>query len=267
VTLPRLIALLGLLGALLPAAARGDTAALPQGPEQAISIVRGQPIMLLELVESGDGLDEVEFAIDGKRFQTDHFAPFGDYIPTRRFDRLGFALEVEHTLTASSVDFFTEQRTELARHPLFIHPMPVIPRVHVFPMVVKKQTRLVGFQLRGIARGSRVKAWGRGFLRRGGRFELPLRRRKIGPTSRTYVVPGGLLWRRHSHPQIIFSIGPPPGETKFGFQPRGRIFIGVLRTKRNGDTGIRQTDRWQRCALSLSRNGGPPRRASCVYLF
>jgi hypothetical protein len=261
-----LLALVVLLSAVAPASALGDGSAYPEGPRQEISMVRGQPIMLPPLVEREGELDEVEIAIDGRAFQTDHFAPFGDYIPTRRFDRLGFELEVEHVLTATSIDFFSERRTELARYPLVIHPLPVIPRVHVYPLVVKKQTRLVGFQLRGIARGSRVRAWGRGFLHRGGLFKLPLRRRKSGIASRTYIVPGGLLWRRHSHPHVIFSIGPPPGEMKFRFEPRGRVFTGVLRTKRNGDTGIRQTDNWKRCAYSLSRRGGPPARASCVYL-
>jgi hypothetical protein len=266
-TLLRIFLALGLVSALLPASALAGAEAIPEGPEQRITIVRGQPIRLPELAEREGGLDEVELAIDGKGFQTDHFPPYGDYIPTRRFDRLGFAVEVEHILTASTVDFFSETRTELARYPLVIHPLPVIPRVHVFPLVVKKQTRLVGFQLRGIAPGAQVKAWGHGFLYRRGRFELPLRRRKTGSSSRTYVVPGGLLWRRHTHPHLIFSFGPPRDEFIFGVAPRGRIFTAVVRTKRNGDTGLRQTDNWKKCAYGLTWNGGPPHMASCFYLF
>ncbi|HEU4738615.1 MAG TPA: hypothetical protein VFS54_05980 [Solirubrobacterales bacterium] len=262
----RSLALAALALALLPASVHADGSAFPEGPEQEISMVRGQPILLPPLTASRE-IDEVRVTIDGRAIQTDHFAPYEDLISTRRFDRLGFQLEVEHTITQEAFNFFDEEAIASASYPLVIHALPVIPRVHVYPMVVKKQTHLVGFQLRGIARGSRVMAWGHGFLGRRGRFEVPLRPRKIGDSSRTYVVPAGLQWRRHSHPHLIFSFGAPPGEVKYRFQPRGRIFTGVLRTKRNGDTAIRQTDGWKRCAWNLSEAGRPPRRASCFYLF
>lgn len=228
-------------------------------------MVRGQPISLPPLSGTSE-FDEVRIAVDEETIQTDVFAPFGEYIPTRRFDRLGFELEVEHQLTERAYSF-DERELASATYRLFIHPVPVIPRVHIYPMVVRKQTRLVGFQLRGIPRGARVLAWGHGFSYHRGKAPVPLRRRKVGDSSRTYVVPGGLFWRRHSHPHVIFSIGPPPGEVRFGFQPRGRLFTGVLRTRRNGDTAIRQTDGWKRCTYELTTGGRPPRKVSCVYLF
>lgn len=255
-----------LASALLPAAARGDASATPLGPERRISIVRGQPISLAPLTEDEGSLEEVQFAIDGKPFQTDDFPPFGEFISTRRFDRLGVGLEIEHMLTAAEIDFFSDSRTELARYPLVVHPLPIIPRVHVYPLVFENQTRLVGFQLHGIPRGGRVRAWGRGFLHGNAWSPLRLRIRKREERSRTYVVPGGLAWVAWSHPHVIFSLGPPRGARRFGFEPRGRLFSGVLRTKRNGDTGIRQTDGWRRCTVTLAWNGKPPPKASCVHL-
>jgi len=258
------IVLASIFSALLPSSALADASAGPD-LEGKISMVRGQPIFLPPLKATRE-IDEVRVAVDGRSIQTDDFPPFEDIISTRRFDRLGFQLEVEHTLTQKA---FTFDGTEVASadYALFIHPLPVIPRVHVFPMVVKKRTHLVGFQLRGIRQGSPVRAWGHGFIDGHGLFAIPLRLRKALPTSRTYVVPGGLSWHRGNHPHLIFSIGSPRGELEFGFQPRGRVFTGFLRTKRNGDTAIRQTDRWKRCAYNLTHDGRPPQRASCVYLL
>lgn len=260
------LVLLTLLPALIPVSARADASAYPVGPEKRISMVRGQPITLAPLAEDEGSLEEVRFAVDGKTIQTDHFAPFGDFISTKRFDRLGFALEAEHTLTAMSIDFFSETESEVGRYPLVIHELPVIPRVHVYPLVFEDRTQLVGFQLHGIPRGGRVRAWGRGFIHGSGWTPLPLRARKRGERSRTYVVPGGLAWARWRHPHVIFSIAPRRGARRYGFEPRGRLFAGVLRTKRNGDTGIRQTDGWRRCTYMLSWRGKPPPKVSCVYL-
>ncbi|MGN6202235.1 MAG: hypothetical protein ACTHNY_07515 [Solirubrobacterales bacterium] len=252
------------LGLSAPASAGADGAAYPDLNGR-ISMVRGMPISLPPLNNTSE-YNEVRIAIDGRTIQTDDFAPFGEYIPTRRFDHLGFELEVEHQLTETGYNFNDEVLAS-ASYPLFIHPLPVIRRVHIYPLVVKKRTHLVGFQLRGIERRARVMAWGHGFRRRQGDPQIPLRRRKTGDSSRTYVVPGGLSWRRHSHPHVTFSISPPPSQTRFGFQPRGRLFTGVLRTQRNGDTSLKQTDGWKRCTYELSTQGRPPRRASCVYLF
>ena len=258
------IVLLALVPALLPVSARADASAYPVGPEKRISIVRGQPITVAPLMENEGTLDEVRFAVDGKPIQTDHFAPFGDFISTKRFDHIGFALEAEHTLTATAIDFFSETETEIGRFPLVVHALPVIPRVHVYPLVFADRTQLVGFQLRGISRGGRVRAWGRGFVHGNAWSPLPLRIRKRGESSRTYVAPGGLAWVPWSHPHVIFSIAPRRGAHRYGFAPRGRLFAGVLRTKRNGDTGIRQTDGWKRCTYMLSWDDKPPPKVSCV---
>jgi hypothetical protein len=258
--------LLALIPALLPVSARADGSAYPVGPEKRISMVRGQPITVAPLAENEGSLDEVRFAVDGKPIQTDHFAPFGGFIQTRDFDRIGFALETEHTLTATAIDFFSETETEVGRYPLVIHALPVIPRVHVYPLVFEDRTRLIGFQLHGLPRGGRVRAWGRGFTNGRAWAPLPLRIRKRGERSRTYVVPGGLAWVPWSHPHVIFSIAPRRGARRYRFEPRGRVFAGVLRTKRNGDTGIRQTDGWTRCTYVLSWRGKPPPKVSCVYL-
>jgi hypothetical protein len=255
-----------LVSTLLPATAQGDASATPLGPENRISIVRGQPIALPPLTENEASLEEVRFAIDGKPFQTDDFPPFGQFISTRRFDRLGIEPEVEYTLTATAVDFFSDTQTELARYPLVMHPLPVVPRVHVYPLVYENETHLVGFQLHGISRGGRVRAWGRGFAEGNAWSPLRLRLRKRAERSRTYVAPGGLSWVPWSRPHVIFSIGPPRGARRFGFEPRGRLFSGVLHTKRNGDTGIRQTGGWRRCTYALSWEGKPPPKVSCVHL-
>jgi hypothetical protein len=186
------VVLLALIPALLPVSARADASAYPVGPEKRISIVSGQPITVAPLAGNEGSLEEVRFAVDGKPIQTDHFAPFGDFISTRRFVRIGFALEAEHTLTATAIDFFSE--AEIGRYPLVIHALPVVPGVHVYPLVFEDRTRLVGFQLHGIPRGGRVSAWGRGFIHGSAWSPLPLRIRKRGEWSRTYVVPGGLAW-------------------------------------------------------------------------
>jgi hypothetical protein len=256
-----------LLPALVPVAAQADASTYPVGPQKAISMVRGQPISVVPLAEDESFFEEVRFAVDGKAIQTDNFAPFGDFIPTKRFDRLGFALEQEHILTASSIDFFSETETEVERYPLVIHALPVIPRVHVYPLVFENRSALVGFQLHGIPLGGRVRAWGRGFIHGNAWAPLSLRVRKRGERSRTYVVPGGLAWVPWSHPHVIFSIAPRRGSRRYGFEPRGRLFAGVLRTRRNGDTSIRQTDGWRRCTYMLSWRGKPPPKVSCVYLF
>jgi hypothetical protein len=248
-----------------PAYAEADGSAYPDSAG-VISMVRGQPIAFPPLPTNGE-VDHVRFAIDNQTVETNDFPSEPEVIETRRlFDRLGLELEVEHTLTETSYDWLNVALAS-ASYRLVVHPLPLIRRVHVFPLVVAKHTHLVGFQLRGIMLGAHVKAWVRGFLDQGGSSRLPLRLRASHESSRTYVVPGGLSWRRGARPHVVFSIGPPASAFKFGFQLRGRVFTGYLRTKRDGDTVIKQTDDWERCAFELSNRGRPPRRASCVYLF
>jgi hypothetical protein len=249
---------------LLASPAAGDGSAYPQPPDSKIEMVRGQPIAL-ESLKVGASVDEVRFEVDGTPFQTDSFPPFGDFISTKgRFDRLGLAPEVVHTLSARAIEF--DESHVIAEYPLVVHPLPVIDPVKVVPLIVQKQTKLVGFQLSGIQRGYRVMAWGRGFIPHY-RYSFLLRRAGHGPSARTYRIPGGLEWRRGVHPKLTISVAAAKGETEFGFSPRGRVLTEILKTGRSGDTRFRETDRGERCSYSLSYAGLPPRRVSCVYLF
>jgi hypothetical protein len=260
----RLTYLLAGLAALLSSAtfvpvAGAGGALEPQPPDYLIEIVRGQPIYDLVFPTPPEDSEGVRIEVDGTPVLTDDFPPYADRIVTKRFDRLGISLETVHAFTVSAVPFFGDP-VALAQYHLLIHPLPVIPRVHVYPLVLKGRTHLVGFQLLGIPRKAQVMAWGRGFRSTRGNYPLPLRRTKVGDSSRTYLVPGGLDWRRGSRPRLIFSIVPTDLET------RGRIYTGLLKTDRAGNTRIHHIDDWDSCASYASNGHRPPRKVSCVYL-
>jgi hypothetical protein len=267
----RHVALLTVLSLLLvPASALAGAEAEPFEGE--ISIVLGQPIRLPPLSTTGE-VDHVMVEVDGKRVFTDEFPSRSaeEVFETRHsFDRLGIELEVPHTLVETAFDW-EEKELASATYTLTVHPLPLIPKVHVAPLVVVGQTHLVGFQLRGVMPGSQVMAWGRGFIGRPGTFRIPLQLHKALEASRTYVVRGGLSWFNNIQPHVVFSIAPPRHATKFGFTLRGRVFTGYLRTKDDRATVIRQTDGWKRCAYEIAEEtrgpSRPPRRASCEYLF
>jgi hypothetical protein len=256
---------LTLLAALTaPMGASGDAIFQPGPPDYKIEIVRGLPISLpLEGATDGNTF-EVRFDVDGKQVQTDHFAPYGDFIPTKRFEQLGVALEVPHTLTATAIGAF-DAETKLAEYSLLIHPMPVIRHVDALPLVFKGRTSLVGFRLQGIGRGSRVQVWGRGFRRTNGNRPLPLRLKRKTSSTRVYVVPGSLEWGRGSRPRLIFSVTPPEKKQKYGFSFKGRVFTVRLRARRNGTTGFTQDPRREYCTWGVSSGKRPPRRSSCLY--
>lgn len=262
----RLTLLLAGLAALLSAAAfatsaRAGGALEPQPPDYLIEIFRGQPIYDLVLPALPEDTEAVRFEVDGVPVLTDDFAPYGDHIPTKRFDRLGISVGTVHTFTITALPFISDP-VKVADYHLLIHPLAVIPRVHVYPLVFKGRTHLVGFQLHGIPRQAQVMAWGRGFRSTRANYPLPLRRTKLGDSSRTYLVPGGLDWRRGSRPHLTFSIVPPYSYP----ETRGRIYTGVLKTDRAGNTGIRHLGDWDSCASYLSNGHRPPRKVSCVYL-
>lgn len=210
-------------------------------------------------------VDEVHFYVDGALVQANWFAPLAEPLSTQRLTRSGVSVGRIHTLTVVAVPLIGAP-VEIGNYRLLIRRLPVIPRVQFFPLVFRKRTHLVGFQLRGIQPRSRVMAWGRGFRSKSRNRPLPLRLVKRGKSSRTYRVPGGLGWRRGSQPHLVFSISPPEDSERHGYPVRGRIVTGILRTDRAEDTRVRRTDGWKRCSEELSRGRRPPRRVSCERL-
>lgn len=136
-----------------PAAGAGG-ALEPQPPDYLIEIVHGQPIYDLVFPAPPEDVESVRIEVDGIPVLTDDFPPYADRIFTKRFDRLGISLETVHTFTVSAVPYFGNP-VPLAQYHLLIHPLPVIPRVHVYPLVLKGRTHLVGFQLHGTPRHAR----------------------------------------------------------------------------------------------------------------
>lgn len=257
------------LGALLAAFAFPPAAALAleakvvsPAPGETIEIVEGQPFSLA--VPFGDGeAREARFAIaGGPTIASDWFAPYGDFIPTRHFRRIGIQTDVHYPLTVEQVGFGAVLATYT--YDLLVHPLPVIPRVHLKSLILKGCACLVGFKLLNVGEEDRVMAWGIGFGDPGARFPFQLRLSESSPATRTYLIPGGRSWGRGTHPQITVSIAPLEGAQLHGVAIRGRVFTARLMTDRFGDTSFRQTDRWTRCSEELSHNNRPPARKSCV---
>jgi len=257
------LGVVALLALFTPAQSVADGPLEPSPPDYMVETMNGLPFAL-GLPELPAETDEVRFEVDGNVVQVNSFEPFEDPISTRRLTRQGVSLDTVHSLTVSAVSFF-EAAVVLGHYKLLIHALPVIQPVNVYPLVIRKRTTLVGFQLHGIGKSARVKAWGHGFRHTPANRPLPLRLIKRGKSSRTYRAPDGLEWRHGSRPRLIFSISPPLSRTKHGYPIRGRIFTGVLKTDDRGDTAIRHTDDWNRCSEELSRGKRPPRRVSCVY--
>lgn len=261
------MALIATQAALATGAAHAGGPVQPQPPDYLIEIVRGQTIYVELPAVDESTVDEVRIDVAGQPVKTLDFPPFdAAVIPTKNFERRGIAVGVIHPFTISTVQF-PGAPVEVAEYSLLIRPLPVIRRVHVRPLVIENRTSLVGFQLRGISRGTQVRAWGRGFRNTSSRRPLPLFLMKIGPSSRTYVVPGRLDWAPRSRPHVTFSLVPRFGTLRNGFSVLGRIFTGVLKTNRTGDTSIRQTNPWRYCSSELTRDerNRPPRRRSCIY--
>jgi hypothetical protein len=249
--------------ALVPSAACGiEPKVVSPAPGETVEIVEGQPFSFAPTFD--EEAHEMRFAIaGGPTLQTDLFPPFGEYIPTRHLRRIGVLTDTNYSLTVSSIGF---SGVALATYTygFLIHPLPVIPRVHVKSLILAGCTCLVGLKLLNIGEDDRVKAWGIGFGKPGARFPFRMRLSDSGSSTRTYLIPGGRSWGRGTHPQITVSIAPPAGAQLHGVAIRGRVFTARLMTNRAGDTSFRQTDRWRRCSSELSRDNRPPRRKSCV---
>jgi hypothetical protein len=208
--------------------------------------------------------ESVRFEIDNKPFVTDHFAPYGDYIPTESIERRGISFDTVHDFDIVAEPFFGEATT-IAEYHLLVHEMPVIPRFKPLPLVREKRRKLIGFQLRGLRGGSRVMMWGRGFTELRGRQQLGIRLIRVGERSRTYTVRGGLTWRRGAVPLVMISVHPRSKIKNQAFI-RGRLYTGVLRTSRSGDTKIRRIGSPDWCTDEISRRHRPPPRRSCDHL-
>jgi hypothetical protein len=237
----------------------------PQPPDYMIEIVPGAPLVFDLDEKLPADTDSVRFDIDGKPFVTDHFPPYGDYIPTKFISRRGVSLETVHDFTIVAMTFFESAAVTIGDYHLLVHRLPVIPRFQPLPLVRENRRKLVGFQLRGVSRGSRVKIWGRGFRHLRGRQQLPLRLVRIGEHSRTYTVRGGLAWRRGAAPHVLISVHPRY-RIRNGSWIRGRLYTGVLRTTRGGDTNIRRIGSRDWCTDEISRDHKPPPLRSCDYL-
>jgi hypothetical protein len=236
----------------------------PQPPDYLIEIVPGIPLVFELKDEIPFEPFSVRFDIDGKEFVTDHFAPYGDYIPTRFIERRGISFETVHDFNIVA-DPLTGPEVTVAEYHLLVHEMPVLPPFQPLPLVRENRTELVGFQLRGVRKGSKVRAWARGFQETRRRQLIPLRPIRISENSRTYTVPGGLTWRRRAQPQVTFSVHS--GEVKYGVGTLGRIFTGALRTGRDGDTRIRGMWNANRCTDEISRDLRPPPLHDCERLY
>lgn len=259
-----LMAAVGLLLSAPTAHAGGGFAYDPQPPDYLIEVPNGISFSVA-LPELPIDIDAVRFEVGGIVAQTNEFEPFLEPINTRRLVRRGVSLDDVHAFKVLAIPIFGTP-TLIGDYKLQIHELPVIRRVHVYPIVFRKRQRLAGFQLRGIARGSRVKAWAQGLRLTRGNYPLPLKLVKRRRSSRTYRVPGGYEWLRERRPRLIFSIVPPLGKSRYGIPFRGRIYIGRLKTDRSGDTVIRHLDDWDLCTDFLTRRGNrPPRKQSCVF--
>jgi len=246
-----------------PAALAVEAKVVSPAPGETIEIVEGQPFSLV--VPFGDGdAREARFAIaGGPTIASDLFAPFGEYIPTRHFRRIGIVPDVHYPLAVDQIGFGGVLLATFT-YDFLVHPLPVIPRIHVRSLILKGCACLVGFKLLGIGEEDRVMAWGIGLGKPGARFPLQLRLSESSDSTRTYLIPGGRSWGRGTHPQLTVSIAPPEGAQLHGVAIRGRVFTARLMTDRAGDTSFRQTDRWRRCSEELSRDNRPPRRKSCA---
>jgi hypothetical protein len=251
-----------LLATLAPGArAAVEPKVVSPAPGETIEIVEGQPFSLAPTFDQE--AREVRYSISGgPTIQTDLFPPFGEYISTRRFRRIGVLTDTDYSLIVDLIDFGGRVITTNT-YGLLVHPVPVIPEVQVQSLILAGCTCLVGLKLLSIDTEDRVKAWGVGFGRPGSRFPFRLRQTASTPSTRTYLIPGGRSWGRGTHPQITVSIAPPSGSQLYGVDVRGRVFTARLMTDRAGDTSFRQTDRGSRCSTELSHDNRPPRRASC----
>lgn len=200
--------------ALSPAAAPAVEAKfVSPAPGETIEIVEGQPFSLAVPFEEAR---EVRFSISGgPMIATDLFAPYGDHIPTRNFRRIGILPDVHYPLAVDQIGFGGVLATYA--YDLLVHPLPVIPRVHVRSLILEGCTCLVGFKLLNIGEEDRVEAWGIGFGDPGARFPFRMRLTESTPSSRTYLIPGGRSWGRGTHPQLTVSIAPPSGSQLYGW--------------------------------------------------
>jgi hypothetical protein len=236
----------------------------PQPPDYMIEIVPGVPLSFDLEGKLPAETDSVRFDIDGKPFMTDYFAPYGDEISTRFIDRRGVSFDTVHDFNILAMPFFPEDPVTVAEYHLLVHQMPVIPRFRTLPLVRENRRKLVGFQLRGVSGRSKVRMWGRGFERLRGREQLPLRLVRAGEGGRTYAVRGGLTWRRGAAPHVVISVHPG-FQMKHGAFVLGRVYTGVLRTQRDGDTNIRRIGPPDWCTDEISRRDRPPPRQSCDH--
>jgi hypothetical protein len=255
-----------LLGTVFAAGARAGAGATPEGPENRIDIVPGLGIELPPLRIDSGFYEDVRFEVDGKPFRTESFEPGGFwwYVPTDgRFEHLGLEMEVVHTFTARVISYFFEESRVAAEYPLVIHPLPVVNKVEVVPIVVAGRPEIVGFDLSGLEPGYRVMAWGQGF--RGTRMNKPLElvRSRGGAPDRTYRIRGGLEWSRGARPRLFVTVGARRRASKYHVPIRARVITTRLTTRRDGNTGYKQIDGWKRCAWDIVSGGYLPRRASC----
>lgn len=236
----------------------------PRPPNYMIEIIPGVPLVFELEDKLPAETESVRFEIDGNPYLTDDFAPFGDFIPTTFIDRRGVSFNTVHDFHIIALPLFSEPIT-IAEYHLLVREMPVIPRFHPLPLVREGRRELVGLQLRGVNGRTRVKIWGRGFRQIPGERELHLRLAHAGQHGRTYTIRGGLTWRRGAVPHLIVSVDPHYKMVHGAFV-RGRVYTGVLRTRRGGDTNIHQIGNPEWCTDEISRRHKPPRRRSCHHL-
>lgn len=233
-------------------------------PGSPVEVVEGQLFSLQ--VSPGDAdTFQTRFSIaGGPTVFTDIFEPYGDFVPTRSLRRRGVLTDVDYTLVATPSRFDGSTQGE-TRYDFLMHPLPVVSKARIAALILEDRRHLVGLRLLNVSQHYRVKAWGQGFRSLRGRSRLPMRLTRISGSSRTYVIPGGLRWNSFSNPRIKVSVAPPEGAEQHGVPVRGRLLSGRFRTRRNGDTAFRRTDRWTYCTTTLDRDDRPPRRKSCVF--
>jgi hypothetical protein len=140
----------------------------------------------------------------------------------------------------------------------------VIPRPRVEALVVAGQRHLWGLRISRLLQDTRVKAWGRGFDRRGGPYPIGLR--EVAETSgrHTYKIPGGKRWAPAFVPEIVLSFSPTPDTQIHGLPALGRLYFGLLRQPREGEDTVLRGQRGNWCTATLSQGKRPPRTVNCV---
>jgi hypothetical protein len=160
---------------------------------------------------------------------------------------------IEFQATVPAISFRAKNRE---RH-------TTIPRARVDALVLSGRSRLWGLRISRLVPGARVRAWSQGFGRPHGPYPVELRRAGGTTTKRTYRIPGGKSWNPAGTPEIVLSIAPPAGAEVDGVPVLGRLYFGLLRQDRNGDTVLRE-QRGNFCTARLARGNRLPVAVNCI---